>query len=137
MRQFIFSVLVVFISTGLAGAEEPGTSLLQISDQIRFSRDTVNVELSAERGTFWVLERSQDAEPSVGKGKKGKNIPLIAAGLGLLALGVGGAATSRETQTIVDPIFGFTFSETHTNRDKLGWSLVLATGGALMTMWGF
>ena len=137
MKKIMYFFLVVFISTGLAGAEEPGTSLLQFSNQIRFSRDTVSLELSAERGSLWGLERSQDAEPSVGKGKKGKNVPLIVGGLALVVLGVGGAASSRETQTIVDPFFGFTFTETHTNRDQLGWSLVMAAGGGVMTVLGF
>ncbi len=135
MRQFIFSVLVVFISTGLAWAEKPGNLLLQISHQARFSRDTVAVDFSAERETLWGLERSQDAEPSVEKGK-GKNIPLIVGGLALVLMGTAMAADAEKTETFTD-IFGNESTITATDNNQIAVGLFMVLGGGIMTLKGF
>ena len=133
MRKFIYFFLVVFISTGLAGAEERGTSLLQVSDQIRFSRDTVSLELSTERGALWGLERSQEAEPSVKKGKM--NTPLVITGLVVAVVGAGMAAQSTVSGSISGPFDPISVSKT--DEGRLAGGLGLVGVGTILMVWGF
>ncbi len=135
MSKLMHFFLVVFISTGLAGAEEPGTSLLRVSDQIRFSRDTVTVELSAERGSLWGLERSQDAEPSAKKGKI--NTPLVITGLIVAAVGAGMAAQSTVSGSITGPLIPEnSISVSKTDEGRLAGGLGLVGIGTILMVWG-
>ena len=134
MSKLMYFFLVVFISTGLAGAEERSKSLLQVSDQIRFSRDTVSLDLSGGRGTLWGLERSQDAEPSAKKGKM--NTPLVITGLIVAMVGAGMAAQSTVSGSISGP-FGLEESLSKTDEGRLAGGLGLAGIGTILMLWGF
>ncbi len=125
MKKLAFAFLALFLAVGMGRAED--RSLVDISNHARFSRDAVVVTMDS--GT-WTLDRAQ-GEPSIGKEK---NLPVIFAGVGALALGLYLASTSSETVSFTDPFNpGQTIDITARSNGRLGGGIGLAgLGGVLL-----
>ncbi len=128
MKKLAFAFLALFLAVGMGRAED--RSLVDISNHARFSRDAVVATMDS--GT-WNLDRAQ-GEPSIGKEK---NLPVIFAGVGALALGLYLATTSSQSVTfsIIDPFTGQPINSTISARSngRLGGGIGLAgLGGVLL-----